>query len=76
MTNLTVYPECSRPFGLKGYNLPDNISPSDPEAPWNQPDPIDWDDWPEPEDDDDLDDLDDLEAELDLDLDLDQDPDE
>jgi hypothetical protein len=21
---------------MKGYNLPDNVSPSDPEAPWNE----------------------------------------
>ena len=21
---------------MKGYNLPDNVSPSDPEAPWNK----------------------------------------
>lgn len=21
---------------MKGYNLPDNVSPNDPEAPWNQ----------------------------------------
>ena len=23
---------------MKGYNLPDNVSPSDPEAPWNKDD--------------------------------------
>ena len=21
---------------MKGYNLPDNVSPNDPEAPWNE----------------------------------------
>jgi len=21
---------------MKGYNLPDNVSPNDPEAPWNK----------------------------------------
>ena len=24
---------------MAGYNCPDNVSASDPDAPWNQPDP-------------------------------------